>query len=857
MNERDRFQRYRLQQGAERIEREAEGTRRSAGTKGKRRGSLRSAGRIVGTLVLVVVLTAAIFSGIFLAYVNSNLKGNVEFYIDEFESKVSTELYAQNAETQEWELYQTLFMEGENRIWVDLEDIPKNLQKAAVAIEDRRFYSHHGVDFIGTSRAIFKTVLGGSVQGGSTLTQQLIKNATGDNQTTVKRKVIEIYRALECEKRYEKDELLEAYLNEVFFGESCYGVKTAALMYFGKDVSELTLAECASLIAITNNPSRFDPLLGEWQRGNNLERQHLVLDAMYKQEKISESEYNAALAEDVVFTNGYTIHNNFMGEDGIISGEALVKQLEEQQQEENEEKQVSTAWNSYFTDAMIEDVAAALMEKYGYDYGTAIDQVYGGGYKIYTTVDLACQEITEDVFENTENIPYTTTRTGSDGNTITEQLQGAITIMDPYNGDVKAMVGGAGAKTADRGWNWATEPRPCGSSTKPISVYAPALDQGIITAASTIDDYPVMLLQVGSNPANKQAWPKNDSGDYRGLVTLRRAIFKSLNTCAIRVCNALGTEASYDFMTQNLGFTTLTREDSQQMGNMALGGYSVGVTTEEMCAAFCTFPNEGVYNKPRTFIRVEDVNGKPVLENEVQSRTAMKASTACIMNSMMQDVITQGTGGAAYFSGMHIAGKTGTTNDLKDKYFVGYSPYYCAAVWCGYESNTRINSGGINPAAVMWQKVMSRLHEGLEDKSFPSSGLVAVTVCQDSGMLATTACESDPRGSRVVTEYCASDNVPTEYCTMHTGSGKLNYSRAHFYDFPELVALDDEFVMDGGYIMNDGTTTMEIPDPMEGISGAGGVTDPESIYQAPDTNMQTPGEDDLVPGGDVDPYLVW
>jgi len=813
-----------LQQGAMKIDREVQRAERKA--RSKSRGKL---WKVIGTLILVFVVTCAIFAGIFMAYVNSSLKGSVEFYIDEFESKVSTELYAMNSDTGEWELYQTLFMEGENRIWVDLEDIPKNLQKAAVAIEDKRFYSHHGVDFIGTTRAIFSTIIGGNVQGGSTLTQQLIKNATGDNQTTVKRKVIEIYRALECEERYEKDEILEAYLNEVFFGESCYGVKTSALMYFGKDVSDLSLAECASLIAITNNPSRFDPLLGEWQRGNNQFRQHLVLNAMLDQDKISQSEYDAAIAEDVVFTNGYTINNNYLGEDGVISGDELVEQLEKEQEEGTTKQQVSTAWNSYFTDALIEDAAKALMDEFGYDKTTAVNMVYGNGYKIYTTQNLKYQEIAEDIFENTENLPYTTTKTDSNGNTVTEQLQAAITIMDPYTGDIVAMVGGSGAKVTDRGWNWATEPRPCGSATKPLSVYAPALDNGTITAASSIDDYPVMLLELGEPDAegnvNTQPWPKNDSGDYRGLVTVRKAIAKSLNTCAVRVCNALGVRDSYDFMTQNLNFTTLTSNDSEQLGNMALGGYSVGVTTEEMCAAYCTFPNEGIYNSPRTFIRIEDVNGNVILENETRSQTAMKSSTAAIINNFLQGVISGegGTGGAAYFSGMHIAGKTGTTNDLKDKYFVGYSPYYCAAVWCGYESNSTISAGGINPAAVLWQKVMSRIHEDLEDKNFFTGDLVQVTVCQDSGLLATTACESDPRGSRVVTEYCAPDNVPTEMCNMHTGGSTLNYSRSHFYDYPDLVALDDDYVRIDGYIMSDGTTS-ETPDPNAGINGV--TTDP-------------------------------
>ena len=808
------------QQGAKNIERKLHRPRRAQQAQSGPNGELPPRRRkkqtrvwpVIGTILLVMVCTGAIFAGIFGVYVNTALKGNVEFYIDEFEAKVATELYALNADTGEWEMYQTLFKDDSNRIWMDLEDIPQYMQKAAVAIEDKRFYKHHGVDFIGTVRAITKTLFGGSVQGGSTLTQQLIKNATGDNQTTVKRKVIEIYRALECETRYEKDEILEAYLNQVFFGEQCYGVKTAALMYFGKDASEMTLAECASLMGITNNPSRYDPLLGEWQREKNRERQLLILDAMLDQEKISQEEYDAAKAEDVVFTNGYTILGNFVGADGIVKGKDLVKQLEQ----ENTSKKVSTANNSFFTDAMIDDVDAALMKQYGYDRDTAEYKLFTGGYKVYTTVNLKYQEIAEDVFENTENLPYTITRTDSDGETTVEQLQAAITVMDPTNGDIVAMVGAAGPKEGDRCWNWATETRPCGSATKPISVYAPALDNGTITAASTIDDFPVFLLPLGNRT---QPWPKNDSGDYRGLVTLRRAIAKSLNTCAVRVCNALGVENSYNFMTENLGFTTLTQEDSQQMGNMALGGYSVGVTTEEMTAAFCAFPNEGIYNKPRTFIRIEDANGNVILENDVQSRTAMKASTANIMNNMLQGVITGGTGGAAYFPGMHMAGKTGTTNDLKDKYFSGYTPYYCASVWCGYRSNSTVRSGGVNPAAVLWQKVMSRIHEGLEDKNFFNSGeLVQVTVCQDSGMLATTACEADPRGSRVTTEYCAADNAPTEYCTMHTGGGMLNYSRAHFYDYPDLVAIDDEYVTNSGYITADGSTVELEPDT--GISGA-------------------------------------
>ncbi len=749
------------------------------------------AGRTIGTILLVMALTIAIFIGIFMTWINTSLKGHVEVYIDELETKVSTELYYLDAKTDEWVMYQTLYSDGENRIWSSLDTIPKYLQDAAVAIEDRRFMTHHGVDFRGTVRAILSTLTGRGVQGGSTITQQLIKNVTGDNQNTVKRKVTEIYRALELEKRYDKNQILEAYLNRIYMGQSCYGVEAASRTYFGKSVSELTLAQCASLIAITNNPSQFGPFEGEWSREQNRSRELLVLDAMLDQGKISQQEYDAAKAEEVIFTNGYSNTGNYYG--NTVATQAS-------QDEADDEKAVEAvtnyrARNSYFTDALIEDVIEALMDEYGYDYATAQTALFSKGYKIYTTQNYEYQKIAESVFEDLSNTPYT--RTNSKGET--EQLQGAITVMDPYTGYVVAMVGGTGTKTADRGWNWATSVRPCGSAAKPISTYAPALDQGVITGASTIDDFPAMLL-------NDTPYPKNDNGRFMGLATVRTALVKSLNTCAVRVNMMLGTWNSYDFMTSRLGFTTLTQADSEQVGAMALGGYARGVTTEEMAAAYGAFVNEGIYTRPRTFTRVEDSEGNVVLENEIKSNVAMKSSTAALMNSILQDVVTRGTGSAAAFSGMTLAGKTGTTNDLRDRYFVGYSPYYVAACWVGYESNSRVSSGGVNPATALWNKVMSQIHAGLENKSFfSSSDLVQVNVCADSGMLATNLCEQDPRGSRVRTEWVAVDNQPQGMCTMHDGSSMLNYSRDYFADFPDIVAEDSDYVQWGNPIGGDGT----------------------------------------------------
>ena len=753
-------------EGARRVQHDAQ--ERVRNMTPKQKNGWKKAGRIIGTLLLVFVLTASIFAGIFMAYINSAMRGKVEVYLDEFETQVSTELYYQDPDTQEWVMYQTLYMD-ENRIWVDLENIPKYLQDAAVAIEDKRFEKHHGVDWRGTTRAIVYTLFGKNVQGGSTITQQLVKNVTGDNEVTVKRKITEIYRALELEKRYEKDEILEAYLNEVFFGQSCYGVVTASRMYFNKDVSDLTLAECASLMGITNNPSMYDPFISSWTRENNRERQLTILSEMLSQGKIDQEEYDTAVAEDIQFANGFTISGKYVGSDGTVTEsdtEDTTDTSDDTASPADDSTPTIKGSNSWFTDAMITDVAEALVEKLGITekvnsegkkvsaYDQAINMVYSRGYKIYTTQNPKIQDITESVFENTNYANYTDSKG--------EPLQAAITIVDPYTGDVVAMVGGTGAKEVDRGWNWATSARQPGSATKPVSVYAPALDDGTITAASAIDDYPVRDLP------GYGAWPSNSGSGFRGLTTFYTALVRSLNTCAVRTVEQYGTYKSYTFMVEKLGFTTLTQADSQQSGNMGLGGYEYGVTTEEMAAAYGAFVNDGVYTPPRTFYRVEDSQGNLVCENNKESHVAMKQTTAYIIRQTLKSVITSGTGGEARFSGMTIAGKTGTTDENRDRYFAGFSPYYSAAVWTGYKSNERFSESLGNPSAVLWREVMRRIHDGLENKDFNScSGLTQVTVCQDSGLLATEACTHDLRGNRVTTVTVAADTAPTQTCNVH------------------------------------------------------------------------------------------
>lgn len=703
----------------------------------------------VGTVCLVGVLTMAIFAGFFMIYINTVMKGHVEVDVSEYTQEISTELYYQEPGSEDWTMYQTLFA-NENRILVTSEEIPKHLKQATIAIEDKRFNSHHGVDWRGTLRAILSTVTGSGVQGGSTITQQMIKNVTGNNENTVKRKITEIYRALALEKDYDKDEILTIYLNTVFLGNQCYGVQTAADMYFGKDVSDLTLAESACLISITNNPSQFDPLRADWCREENRSRQLLVLEAMLDQHMIDQETYEAAVAEEVVFTNGYTNLGN---------------QVAVPTDEEEKPAVVSTANNSYFTDQVIDDVADALVEFYdlgddpadadGYvrtAHEKAVSMVYGKGLKIYTTQIPEYQKIAEDVFENTEYQQ----NTDSEG----EPLQAGITVMDPFTGNIVAMVGGTGAKEYDRSWNWASEVRQCGSAIKPISTYAPALDDGTITAASAIDDYPIYLPGYG-------VYPKNSYGTFDGMSSVQDAIRWSSNCCAVRVNQMYGTPASYNFMTEKLGFTTLTPTDSEQVGNMALGGLEYGVTTVEMAAAFSAFVNDGIYTEPRTFVRVEDSKGQVLIDNTPESHVAMKETTAYLMRDMLETVVSSGTGTEADFSGMSTAGKTGTTDANRDRYFVGFTPYYCAAVWTGYKSNDVIDIWG-NPSANLWREVMSKIHADLDNPGFhSSSGLVEVTVCADSGLLATDACSKDIRGGRARTVLVAADTAPTQACNMH------------------------------------------------------------------------------------------
>ena len=724
--------------------------------KTRKRGSI--AGKIfgvLGTLLLIGICTGGLLFGIFMKYVNTTLAPSLVVNADDYTMSLSSFIYYQDKETGEWKEWQTVYGE-ENRVLAEYSELPQNLLNAAVAIEDERFYQHQGVDW--------KRTLGATLNffthdkdtfGGSTITQQVLKNMTGDDAGTVNRKVREIFRAMKFEENNTKEEILTMYLNTIYLGKGCYGVKTAAEYYFGKDVSELSLAECASLIAITNNPSLYGPMYDiTYTRDDgtkitprelNKKRQENILNKMAEVGRdgkvedgatpfITEEEAAAAKAEVLQFRN-----------DGATAEELVEKAVG------------GVKINNWFVDQVILDVSNDLAAKEGISVKEARLKIYNSGYHIYTTMDPEIQTIAESVYEDRSNLDVTS-RKG-------QQIQSGITIIDPSNGNIVATVGKIGEKTGNLAWSFATtSKRQPGSSIKPLTCYAPAIDAGAVTPGTVFDNYPVQLL-------NDNPWPKNSPAGYTGLTTVTEGLKRSINTIAVQTLQAVGIPESYAFATEKLNLGLVP--DDMGLSPLGMGGLTHGVSTLEMAAAYATFANQGIYNTPRTYLRVTKVENDGtetvVLENEGESHVAMKETTAYLMNQMLKNVVTSGTGASARFNGMAIAGKTGTTSDNYDRYFVGYTPYYVAAVWTGYEQPEKISYNG-NPAITMWKKVMQQVHADLPNKDFttPSSGLETVEVCTDSGLLPTDACRADVRGtSRIMTVTVATGTEPTEECNVH------------------------------------------------------------------------------------------
>ena len=690
---------------------------------------LKGFGKVFGTMVLVLFLTTLIFACLFALYVKNNLSAQVDS-IDGFTLDQTSVIYYEDPKTGQDVVLRKLYG-GANRTWVKYEDIPKNLIHACIAIEDKRFEDHQGVDWVTTLKACVKMFLGRGEAGGSTITQQLVKNITGRDEVTVRRKLVEIFSALELEKKYTKKQIMELYLNVIALGENCEGVESASQVYFGKSVSELDLAECAALIGITNNPSIYDPYINA---DKNKERQVIILDQMLEQKYITQEQHDTAVAEELV------LHN--------ASGEASGDE----------------DYYSYFEDQVINDVVRDLSEKTGYDQTIVRKMLMTGGYKIYSTLNPDVQAAVEAVYQNLDNIPKTAS---------SQQLQSGIVIIDNKTGDVVAVAGGVGEKQGSLILNRATQSYLSpGSTIKPVSVYAPALELGLITPATVMDDTPYSFTDA-------RHWPKNSDSIYRGLMNINEAVGLSINTIPVKLVAQMTPEYSFEFAKEKMGLSTLVSSYVNAAGDMfsdvdlaplAMGGLTRGVTVKAMAQAYATFANEGVYREARTYTKVVDSDGKVVLDNTQQSHVAMKDMTAWYITYMLENTVESGTGTAAQIANMTVAGKTGTTTSDFDRWFAGYTPYYTGVVWCGYDDPEEVvlTDSSTNPAIVLWQKVMEQVHDGLANKEFNKpTNVVECTVCRDSGLLMTDACREDPRGSRAVTVELSLYDVPTQNCDVH------------------------------------------------------------------------------------------
>lgn len=718
-------------------------------------------GIVLGTILLIGVVTCFFVAGYAKTYVEDVIIPQAEeaqgsLNTQAYDPDLASMIYFYNRDTGNWEELQTLYAD-ENRVWVTYDQIPKNLIDATVAIEDKRFWDHNGVDWKRTMAAVVYMFTGRDVQGGSTITQQLIKNLSSNDDVTVKRKVLEIFSALEFDKNHSKEETLELYLNNIYLGRRCYGVYTAAYKYFGKDVTELDLAECACLISITNNPSLYDPFN---RPENNKKRAATVLKQMYIQGKISEEQEIASMAEigylpdGGLDEDGYQIFTYHPEADTLVftDGSLLT---------EVSSGKTNTEF-SYYSEAVFNAVRDDLMEKYGITAEAASNMIYGGGLSIYSCYDPVAQAKVDEVYANPDALAGMESRTG-------KPLQSAISVVENSTGAVVALYSGIGEKTVTRGRNMATDAlRPPGSSIKPLAVYAPAIEEGLITPYSAVDDTPFRLN-------DGEPWPKNSSRTYSGLTSIYTAVIKSLNTCAVKTLDLVGLQRSYDYLEQHFGITSLVSYYEGANGKvysdldyapLALGGLTEGVSTFEMAGAYSVFARNGIYIEPHLYTSVVDSNGEEILSNSEEGTVALSEDTNYYMNQLLEGVINNGTGGAARISGMHVAGKTGTTTNNYDRWFCGYTHYYTAAVWIGYEYSENINASG-NPATNLWQQVMSRLVEGKEDALLTVSNkdTVSVTYCTKSGLLATSACSD--AGCAASGQFLEGD-APIEYCGVHS-----------------------------------------------------------------------------------------
>ncbi|MCL2249552.1 MAG: PBP1A family penicillin-binding protein [Oscillospiraceae bacterium] len=626
--------------------------------------------KIVGTLALIAVTTAVIFGTFFILYVRNDLATGLEINPTDFRMARSSTIEYIHPETGEHREL-VVIQSPEFRRWVDFEEFPQHLIDAVVAIEDHRFWTHNGVDWYRTAGAFLNMFLSmRDTFGGSTITQQLIKNMTQEDDVTVQRKLQEIFRAVEFERQFSKEEILELYLNFIYFGHGTYGIGAAAQYYFNKEVSELTLPEAAAIIGITNNPSRFSPYAN---RQANKDRQEIILFRMHELGYITEQEMRQAIRAPLHFQRGA----------------------------DDQREQVIYTW---FEEAVMRDVVSALVTNLGLSEQVARHYLLSGGLRIVSTFNPEMQAAVDYIYQNPENLPAVT---GSP-----QGLQSSIIIADPFTGEIRALSGGVGRKDRNLLLNRATQTRrPPGSAIKPISVYAPALDRNLLAPESLYLDSPHIEL-MGTT------WlPRNATRTYAGQVTVRTALRQSINTIAAVVLDQITPQASFRFMEDILGFDLHYADEDY--APLAAGQLTWGATVREMASAYTMFPNDGIRVELRTFTMIYDHNGNVFLDNSSPIEIpAISAISAYWMTDMLVDAVVAGTGGSAIIGGdMPVSGKTGTSTDSQDRWFVGFTPYYLAAVWTGFDQPARMQSQG-NPAAQIFRMVMQPIHENLEPRAF-------------------------------------------------------------------------------------------------------------------------------------------
>ncbi|MBO7309790.1 MAG: transglycosylase domain-containing protein [Clostridia bacterium] len=705
-------------------------------------------------LILFIILTiVAIVVGIALAiYIDKSVEKEINeelFYIVGSDSE--TKIYYYEYEDRENRIGEARELIGEKLYggyrckYVRYDSIPQNLKNAFISIEDKRFEEHKGVDWLRTVSAGLNYYLKFSDSfGGSTITQQLIKNVTEKDDYTFQRKIQEIFWALDLETKMDKREILSLYLNIINLSQGCYGVGAASEYYFSKSVSELSLSECACIAAITNSPTYYDPIRNP---ENNEKRRNLILEQMYEQGYITEDEYNDALNDKIQL--------NVMqssAENGV---------------------------NSWYVDMVINDVMKDLMAEYGYSRTMASLIVYTGGLEIYTVMDMEIQEILEEYYKKTENFSASEK---------SELPQSSMIIIDNSTGDILGVAGAVGDKSANRIQNYATDTvRPAGSVIKPLSTYAPAVENGIITWSTVYDDTPVNFGSYNLDPEKGKivepvAWPKNANGIYRGLTNINYAIEHSINTVTVKVLESLGLDTSFNFLYDKLRIKSLIYSATLENGAvitdkdyaaLALGQFNYGATVREVSAAYSIFANDGIYNDYRSYYKVTDQNGDIVLDKGYHGEAVISKENSDVMTMMLENVVKNGTAKDITLDKyIDCAGKTGTTQNKNDLWYIGYTPYMIGGVWLGYEYPTPLNAYQTNKCIEIWDEVMTLVHKKYIDegnvKSFSvSDNVVKCSYCVDSGKLMTNACQLDPRGDRSETGYFVKGTEPSDPCDKH------------------------------------------------------------------------------------------